>query len=216
MWVSSFSSTPSDQQFVLDAIIQCYNSLLSSNYYTIRHVTVTSLVQFAKHISNTSHKSVLPKCIPKQLQLLLQCRLQNTIYHGEINNNPTIIDDVHLLKRKYTNDFMMYMINTSKSSNRDISTKRRKIGIPILPTSNIQSYSIPTGSYCMTMPTQDGRNAIVLFPPGQQSIDDIHCMMNQSSDVGMDNEDKNITSTTNAVINQIRNDIRFVCSTYKA
>jgi hypothetical protein len=52
----------------------------------------------------------------------------------------------------------------------------------MLPASG--SFTIPPGSYFMTMPTQDGRQAIVVFPPDEQSLEDIDFML------GMDDENE--------------------------
>jgi hypothetical protein len=38
------------------------------------------------------------------------------------------------------------------------------------------SYEIAPGSYFIQMPTQEGRQALVIFPPGPQSLSDIRHM----------------------------------------
>jgi hypothetical protein len=50
----------------------------------------------------------------------------------------------------------------------------RKRGNSIFPSA--MSMTIAPGSYFVRMPTQDGRHAMVIFPPGPQSLDDIQCM----------------------------------------
>ena len=40
----------------------------------------------------------------------------------------------------------------------------------------MSSYHIAVGSYFLQMPTQGGRQAIVIFPPGEQSLKDIRTM----------------------------------------
>jgi hypothetical protein len=39
------------------------------------------------------------------------------------------------------------------------------------------SDTIVEGSYILTMPTANGRTAMVIFPPGDESLQDIKCML---------------------------------------
>ena len=58
---------------------------------------------------------------------------------------------------------------------------------------NARSCTLPIGSYCMTMPTQEGRSALVIFPP--DAMDDICTMIQQQQhedddDDGETNDEK--------------------------
>ena len=46
--------------------------------------------------------------------------------------------------------------------------------------------SIALGSYFLTMPTQDGRKAVVIFPPDESSLKDIQYMMGSGDDDELD------------------------------
>lgn len=50
----------------------------------------------------------------------------------------------------------------------------RDIGKTILPP--LGTFAIENGSYLFQMPTQGGRQAMVIFPPSKQSLDDIRYM----------------------------------------
>lgn len=50
----------------------------------------------------------------------------------------------------------------------------RILGSNILPPP--RTFNLIPGSYFMQMPTQDGRHALVVFPPGEQSKNDIRHM----------------------------------------
>ena len=54
-------------------------------------------------------------------------------------------------------------------------TGTRKRGKSIFPTPT--ALSILPGSHFLQMPTQEGRHALVIFPPGEQSIKDIEYML---------------------------------------
>lgn len=57
-----------------------------------------------------------------------------------------------------------------------LDTTRRKNGASgsIFPVAT--TMVIAPGSYFLRMPTQDGRQALVVFPPGNQSLEDIRYM----------------------------------------
>jgi hypothetical protein len=42
--------------------------------------------------------------------------------------------------------------------------------------------TIASGSYVLEMTTQEGRTAMVIFPPGRQSLDDIQYMLGGSDE----------------------------------
>ncbi len=50
----------------------------------------------------------------------------------------------------------------------------RKLDKSTFPT--VSSYHIATGSYFLQMPTRGSRQALVIFPPGDESLNDIRHM----------------------------------------
>jgi hypothetical protein len=196
------SSSPSKQQLVL-SISQCFNNLFSSSYWPIHVYTMTSFVQFASTVPS-KYKSILPQCVPGNMQKLLQCRLQNSIYDGDSSFIQTERD----LTKWKTKCMDAYVASHS----RPPLTSRPTRNVPLFP-SKVQSYTIPIGSYCMTMPTQEGRKALVIFPPGNDSLQDIRSML------GLDDGDDTGPSchaTTQEWIDennvqQIRHDIVLSC-----
>ena len=51
---------------------------------------------------------------------------------------------------------------------------KREVGKSIFPI--MATFQFAEGSYFLQMPTQEGRQALVIFPPGEQSIKDIKHM----------------------------------------
>jgi hypothetical protein len=45
-----------------------------------------------------------------------------------------------------------------------------------------ESLPVAAGSFVVSMPTQHGRSAIVIFPPGEDSLSDIRHMMGSDGD----------------------------------
>ena len=56
----------------------------------------------------------------------------------------------------------------------DSSCAGRETGKSIFPS--MASFQLDPGSYFIQMPTQEGRHALVIFPPGPQSLQDIRHM----------------------------------------
>jgi hypothetical protein len=150
---------PRSSQSVLQDLAAVFHRLLSCTSWSIRSFAMSSLVRFASTLPSI-HKTILPKCVPTDMQDLLQCRLQSSIC-GQSESLDTT-------RAAHT-----------KALSRPLSTRCSEGSI--FPTSG--SLTIAQGSYCMTMPTQDGRKAIVIFPPGQDSLEDISFML------GMDEDD---------------------------
>jgi predicted membrane protein len=77
---------PTDQQQkIVQCIFECFSSVVSSPYWTIRLHVMTSLVQFASTIP-PKYKFILPKCVPTSMQKVLQCRLQKKVYLDATHN----------------------------------------------------------------------------------------------------------------------------------
>ncbi len=51
----------------------------------------------------------------------------------------------------------------------------KRIGTDVFPTST--AFLIPAGSYFMMLPTREGRKAVAIFPPTQESLEDIDAVL---------------------------------------
>ena len=58
---------------------------------------------------------------------------------------------------------------------------------------------IAPGSYFMRMPSQGGREALVIFPPGEQSLQDIRYMLGLPDNNDNDDETSNNPSALQSV-----------------
>jgi predicted membrane protein len=88
---------PTDQQQkIVQCIFECFSSVVSSPYWTIRLHVMTSLVQFASTIP-PKYKFILPKCVPTSMQKVLQCRLQKKVYLDDTTMNK---NDVQILQQR--------------------------------------------------------------------------------------------------------------------
>jgi hypothetical protein len=153
--VSSMLLESDTHQGILESLAGSFHRLLSSDAWPVRHFAMTSLVHFASTIP-AIHKTLLPLCVPPPMQKLLQCRLQGTVMFGENPSTP----QWRLELRQC--DALAYLVPTFTSK-------------ATFPRST--SLTISIGSYMMTMPTQEGRRAIVIFPPGDESLEDINFML---------------------------------------
>jgi hypothetical protein len=150
---------PNTSHSLLQDLAEVFRRLLACTSWSIRSFAMSSLVRFASTLPSI-HKTILPKCVPAEMQDLLQCRLQSSVC-GQTESLGTT------------------RAAHAKALSRALSTRCSEGSI--FPTSG--SLIITQGSYCMTMPTQDGRKAIVIFSPGQDSLEDISFML------GMDEDD---------------------------
>lgn len=151
---------PTTPKHLLSRLAQCFYSLLSCPSWPLNTHAMESLVQFASTVPST-HKDVLPKCLPKAMHKLLQFRLQ-----GAVSGKLDSLTLMHIQCVDYLFDSLL---------------PRRGPDTTIFPLASTCTF--PTGSFVMSMPTQDDRKAIVIFPPGEKSLDDIRFML------GVDEED---------------------------
>jgi hypothetical protein len=70
-----------DRLWTLQGIASIYKALFDTKSWPIESSCVTSLVHFASTIPSV-HQSILPACIPINMQGLLQCRLQGLVFRG--------------------------------------------------------------------------------------------------------------------------------------
>jgi len=139
---------------VLQDLTRSFHALLSSEHWPIRSFALSAFASFSSTIPVT-HKSVLPSCLPKAMRKPFQGRLQNNL-----DVEPEVLARIHMKSCRY---FILSSGSRIYSDNR------------LLPVSN--SYHIPSGSFLLSMPTQGGRSAVVIFPPGDQSLVDIQYML---------------------------------------
>jgi hypothetical protein len=151
--------SPSSSKSLLQDLAGAFHRLLSSTSWSVRAFTMSSLVRFASTLPSI-HKTVLPMCVPTEMQGLLQCRLQSSVCGQSESLGTARVACTKVLSK---------------------SGPTRRVEGTIFPTSGW--LTIAPGSYCMTMPTQAGRKAIVIFPPGEESLEDINFML------GMDEDD---------------------------
>jgi hypothetical protein len=147
--------SPSCPRSTLEGIAAIFKNLFSSGVWAIVARTMTSLVEFASHLPS-AHKTVLPLCVTAETQGLLQSRLQNKVYR------PT--GDTSATSSPPSNDPLLQLIPSRLDSRQGFFS-----------TSTTQV--VTEGSYCLTMPTVNGRSALVIFPPDDKSLDDIKYML---------------------------------------
>lgn len=122
------------------------------------------------------------------MQKALQCRLQNKIYLDDTNMNE---NDIQLLQQQLVDKFIykwmerQHQFQASHSSTKRIveevhDVERHDVNDPFNGTARSNTFIVPVGSFCMTMPTQEGRSAMVIFPPN--ALDDICTMIQQQQD----------------------------------
>jgi hypothetical protein len=161
------SSTPSA---VLDQLARIFHQLLSHNEWAVRAQAMSSLVLFASTVP-PAHKQILPACLPTNMASLLQCRLKGSVPPGLTTSSTS---DVLSLQRQCAQKlFSLVQFDACSIPAREQGS--------IFPTSS-SSMVIPTGSLVLKMPTQLGRMAIVIFPPGEQSIEDINYMTGEGEE----------------------------------
>ncbi|GAX12606.1 hypothetical protein FisN_13Lh066 [Fistulifera solaris] len=141
--------TPSTQ---LQKLAKTFYSLLADTNWIISAYTMTSFVQFASTVPAV-HKRFLAECVPPKAQGLFKQRLS-----GQIQS--TGLDDALMLRARCTT--------------RLIPQHRRTNCILKKPN----KFCLALGSFVISMPTQEGRNALVVFPPGDDSIKDIEYFRN--------------------------------------
>lgn len=147
--------TPSAQ---LEKLVKSFSTLLSNeNNWLISAYAMTSFVRFASTIP-AIHKRFLSECVPPKAQTLLKQRLQGrTDLSGQ--------DIIRSLQARCA---------------RGLIPQRIRSKCLLKKPNNIL---LPLGSFVISMPTQEGRSALVIFPPGEDSIKDIDYFRNGDNSV---------------------------------
>lgn len=144
------SSTESSSE----KIAKTFSNLLSSGLWPVRTFAMSRLTWFARSIPTNCHERILPMCVPDERRPFLVARV----------NHKAVLDPEKLseVKALYC-QFVDRVINFPQRSRKFFTVSESKV--------------ISSGSYLMTMATQGGRQAIVIFPPGPQSLVEITYML---------------------------------------
>jgi hypothetical protein len=143
---------------ILNGIASTYKMLFETKAWPIVARTVTSLVQFASTIPS-AHQGILPECIPTDSQGLLQCRLQGLVYRDADSHK----ESESIAVNESCSKILKRLIPSLKSKESLFATTSHDC--------------ILEGSYILTMPTEDGRTAKIVFAPGEESLSDIKYML---------------------------------------
>ncbi|KAI2492194.1 hypothetical protein MHU86_22351 [Fragilaria crotonensis] len=159
-------STPSD---VLKQIASCFNELLNLSLWPVSANAMTCLTEFASTIPKT-HQDILPLCLPLDAQGLFTCRLQGKVHRGKTAHRA----DEFEWAQSASSQRVMKLIPTMPPKSTPFATSA--------------AYTLAPGSYLLSMPTIEGsgRSAIVIFPPGEQSLNDIKHMLQRDKIEGED------------------------------
>jgi hypothetical protein len=137
---------------VLDSLGLVFHRLLSSKVDVLRSDALSAFVSFTLTIPQSLKIDLLPKALPKSMHAALKCRMTENLSAlvGNVN-----VQEQHIRCSKHVHQL----------------SARQHLSDVIMPP--ISSFNIPAGSFIISMPIQDGRNARVIFPPGPQSLNDI-------------------------------------------
>ena len=144
---------------ILEAIRTSFTQTLSSQDLIVVRLALGSLVRFG-HRLHVRHSSLLPTFLPAPRVPLFQARAQGQVW---------TLSGICKVRRD-----LEHFETLGRSLEVLVVHPRQLLEKPIFPTLN--SFHIPCGSFYLQMPTKDGRQAIVLFPPGEQSLEDIRDM----------------------------------------
>lgn len=145
----------------LKGIARAFHELLSSREWTIRSACLSSMVQFAQTI-DAVHRHILPTCVPESCRLRLSSRVKKKLIvsHEDLKKARSTCSAA-LARRYPKSSSARFLFSTSTSRSTTL---------------------IAAGSFFTTMPTQDGRQAIVIFPPCPESLKDIRFMLGISDE----------------------------------
>lgn len=147
--------------------------------------------------ASTRFTGVSPKAstgiIPQQngSQSGHRCQQQGTLLVPILKLAPRSLDLTFPIVQKEGQDLIAF--NSSKVLLGSLC-QMRDFGKSIFPSAS--TLEVVQGSYFLQMSTQEGRQALVIFPPGSQSIKDIKYMKGLESDDEMDDETKTLKRAT--------------------
>ena len=202
--VKQFPETSVDG--VLQGLVVIFQNLLGSDtIWSFQAHTIGSLHSFSQLLPK-SHSHLLSTCIRKKKQKsLLQCRIQGFAFEyeksiqkeGSKKKSKRTFTSIKSLLSKCSRDLEFLTRSESCESIGRLLRSTCTGGI-----SQPEKLSIALGSYFLTMPTQDGRKAIVIFPPEESSLRDIRFMMGSGEDEEVEGECSQVT--TNLGVQRLR------------
>ena len=146
----------------LKTVKDTFTKLLSLNDWPIVSRAISALAKFGSRL-HQSHQQILPGCLPRNQTDLFRKRLksnQGMVSSEEFNPSDQSLSPLHL--------------STHLSTLLDEFCQNRGFGKSVFPST--ATFEIAHGSYFIQMSTQEGRQALVVFPPGSQSLADIRLM----------------------------------------
>ena len=162
---------------LMDSLTQTFKNLFRSSFGILVSMIVTALHRFSSQVPD-KYKHKLPLCVPSSYKPMIQSRLQRKPYIPPscVDSNPTKSQGrVRVkLQRRYVKN-----ISDRERSRRE---KMQKFLTSSCPFPVISSLTITNGSYVMSMPTQGGRSATVVFAPGRESLMDIAYMLGEDNE----------------------------------
>ena len=130
---------------------------------------MSSIMSFGAHL-HAAHQQILRPCLPEFRMGLFQARACNETWRGGDFDDGTPEESLFEMT-----DRMARTLHRCTALGNAGSPRRPSIA-GILPSTTTTSTIVP-GSYVLEMPTQEDRTAIVIFPPGPQSLQDIRFML---------------------------------------
>jgi hypothetical protein len=144
---------------------------------------VSALATFGSAIPS-AHQQILPACLPKRRLGLFQARVQGMVWRNskicQVRIKRRNSSLKHPFQYSFRSLYALVQVECSSTISHTIGQalehccRRREFGTSIFPS--MASHQIVQGSYFIQMPTQNGRHALVIFPPGSQSLEDIRHM----------------------------------------
>jgi hypothetical protein len=124
-----------------------------NHFWPMQSLTMTQLTLFAQTLNPDLHE-MLPQCLPEDQRKNFRNRVSSQKGHVvscSSNKPTTFVEQLQLPPQRFL------------------------AGNSIFPAK--KSLKLSAGSYLLTMNTQEGRTALVIFRPGSQSLEDIEYML---------------------------------------
>lgn len=141
-----------------DKIFEMMHNLLRSELWPLRTRCISAFILFATTVPKVD-KGTVRDCLPKTLQKVFQYRLKK---------NPLYIKG-DLVDLQISHCCALSDNIKSKATRRSVFPSRKTL-------------HLSEGSFIIKMPTDGGREAIVVFPPGSSALNDIEFMLGNESD----------------------------------
>lgn len=157
--------SPSSSDNVVQQIAMCFRTLFNLERWSVSANTMTCLTEFASTIPK-SHQGVLTKCLPVEMQNLFTSRLQGKVDRAKTAHRESDFESVQQVVCV-----------------QQLSKLTPSVPVKASPFATSSTYIMAPGSYLLSMPTAEGsgRTALVIFPPGDQSLQDIKYMLQKDT-----------------------------------